>query len=348
MDDPAGGSDDVITARHPASFRDPSGFVFRREGVVHRQVDQRYAPHYDRLLASGLYEELVSAGLLLAHEEVDVRLGCGDMPYRVLRPVQLPFVSYPYEWCFSQLRDAALTTLEIQRRALVRGMTLKDSSAYNVQLHGGQPVLIDTLSFEHYEEGRPWTAYRQFCQHFLAPLALMSRTNVQLGQLLRVYLDGIPLDLCSRLLPWSSKWSLSLGLHIHAHARSQKKHQEAWKPNQSRKAFSRRAFDALLDHLQRTVEGLAWRGGATTWSDYYQANNNYSRQAMQSKEQIVAGFIDRAAPRTVWDLGANVGRFRAWPGSGAPSWSSPGTSIPPASRRTIARSSREKSKACCR
>src|SRR4051794_30857078 len=87
--------------------------------------------------------------------------------YKVIRPDLIDFISYPYEWSYSQYKDAALLTLEVQRRAVERGMSLKDCSAYNVQFHEGRPILIDTLSLESYREGRPWVAYRQFCQHFL-------------------------------------------------------------------------------------------------------------------------------------------------------------------------------------
>ena len=94
--------------------------------------------------------------------------------YKVIRPEPVRLISYPFEWSFSQYKDAALLTLAVQRQALRHGMSLKDCSAYNVQFHEGRPVFIDTLSLEQYHEGRPWVAYRQFCQHFLAPLALMS------------------------------------------------------------------------------------------------------------------------------------------------------------------------------
>ena len=99
----------------------------------------------------------------------------------MIKPELIEFISYPYEWCFSQYQDAALTTLEIERRALSRGMTLKDCSAYNVQFQSGRPIFIDTLSFETYREGEPWTGYRQFCEHFVAPLALMSLLDHRLG-----------------------------------------------------------------------------------------------------------------------------------------------------------------------
>ncbi len=121
------------------------------------------------------------------------------------------------------MKDAALLTLNIQETALSHGMSLKDGSAYNVQFYQGKPIFLDTLSFEPYQEGLPWVAYRQFCQHFLGPLALMAYTDIRLQQLLRVHIDGIPLDLASKLLPFSTKFRFSLLLHLHLHAASQRR-----------------------------------------------------------------------------------------------------------------------------
>ena len=191
----------------PSSFRDPSGFLFEKEGRLYRQVNQFYREDYDALMDGGLYEELVSAGLLVRHTEADISLALCEDAYKVIAPERVPFISYPYEWCFSQLKDAALTTLHIQKRAFERGMSLKDASAYNIQFAGGRAVLIDTLSFERYREGEPWVAYRQFCQHFLAPLALMSRTDVRLSKLMRTFIDGVPVDLAAALLPARTRLS---------------------------------------------------------------------------------------------------------------------------------------------
>src|SRR5215216_7326955 len=207
-----------------ASFRDPSGFLFSRGGALYRQVNRKYEQEYARLMESGLYEKLVKAGLLISHVEVDQLPAELDSSYKIIQPERVPFISYPYEWSFGQLKDAALTTLSIQKRALKSGMSLKDASAYNIQFVHGKAMLIDTLSFETYQEGQPWVAYRQFCQHFLAPLALMALKDVRLSQLLRVYIDGVPLDLASELLPGSSRLNFGLLTHIHLHAGAQKKH----------------------------------------------------------------------------------------------------------------------------
>ncbi|HDH97378.1 MAG TPA: SAM-dependent methyltransferase [Proteobacteria bacterium] len=289
------------------SFRDPSGFLFYRDGVLYRQINASYAEHYDMLMGSGLYDELVADGLLIPHEEVDVEPHSPDVAYKVIKPEPIPFVSYPYEWCFSQLKDAALLTLELQRRAIERKMILKDASAYNIQFVGPRPVFIDTLSFEIHREGEPWVAYRQFCQHFLAPLALMSYVDVRLGQLSRVHIDGIPLDLASKLLPKRTRIGFGLSVHIHLHARSQKHFAD--KPvKPEAKKVGRLSLLGLIDSLKGTVSKLRWQPRDTQWSDYYE-DTNYTEAALEHKKRIVGEFLEEAKPTDVWDLGANVGVF---------------------------------------
>ena len=186
-------------------------------------------------------------------------------------------------------------------------MSLKDCSAYNIQFRKGKPVFIDTLSFEMYHEGQPWVAYRQFCQHFLAPLALMSYRDVRLNQLLRVYIDGVPLELASSLLPLRTRFIFSFLTHIHLHARSQK-HYADKTVDISGKRVSRLSFLGLINNLESAVKKLRWQPGGTEWAEYYK-DTNYSSDAIEHKGQIVAEFLDKVNPKTVWDLGANVGMF---------------------------------------
>jgi ribosomal protein L11 methylase PrmA len=297
--------------RVSASFRDPSGFLFVRDGTLYRQVNQSYRKDYDLLMQSGLYERLVKARQLIPHQEVDLTPAVPEIAYRILLPERVPFISYPYEWSFSQLKDAALLTLSIQLTALELGLSLKDASAYNVQFHQGRPVLIDSLSFEAYQEGKPWVAYRQFCQHFLAPLALMAYRDVRLNQLLRVYIDGVPLDLASSLLPMRTRYQLGLAAHIHLHASAQKKYSDA--PEQAKtqtqgRSINKNGLVGLITSLKNVVEGLKWMPQGTEWGDYYDATN-YSRAAFDQKAAIVKQFLEKTQPKQVWDLGANTGVF---------------------------------------
>ncbi|MBI4296308.1 MAG: SAM-dependent methyltransferase [Chloroflexi bacterium] len=291
----------------PGSFRDPAGFLFWQDGLLFRQVNVSYKEHYDRLMESGLYENLTAARLLIPHEEVGVLSPKPQLAYKVIRPEMVPFISYPYEWCFSQLKDAALTLLRIQKLCLDYGMSLKDGSAYNVQFVEGRPVLIDTLSFEKYREGYPWTAYRQFCQHFLTPLALMSYTDVRLNQLLRVYIDGVPLDLASSLLPFRSRLAFSILSHIHLHARGQKLFAGRTASINGYK-MGRLALQGIIESLESAVKRLKWQPRGTEWTDYYE-KASYSQEAFEHKKRIVAEFLDRIGPASVWDIGANTGEF---------------------------------------
>lgn len=292
-----------------SSFRDPSGFLFIKDGTIHRQINKSYKDDYDYLMSSGLYESLVDSNLLLPHQEVCIDLIDPEKCYRIIKPEQLTFISYPYEWCFSQLKEAALATLKIQKQALNFGMSLKDCSAYNIQFKANKAFLIDTLSFQRYIEDQPWVAYRQFCQHFLGPLALMSYKDIRLGQLLRIYIDGVPLDLVSKILPRSSRFKFSLLLHIHFHANSQKRFQDQSLSDEVKShKFNKRAMLGFVDSLENAIKSLKFKRQKTEWAEYY-SDTNYTLKALQHKKEIVSDFLDIIKPTQVWDMGANVGVF---------------------------------------
>jgi len=294
--------------RHEASFRDPSGFVFQRNGAILRQVNQQYASEYEQLMSSGLYEALVSKRWLIPHEEVTDDPGDAEH-FRTLRPERIDFISQPYEWSFSQLQDAALLTLRIQREALAFDMTLRDASAYNVQFQHGRPIFIDTLSFGHYREGDPWVGYRQFCQHFLAPLALMSRRDIRLQRLLVTHIDGIPLDLAVSLLPRRTWLNLSLTMHLWMHARFQRRFEGGGEQAAAQtRTLAKSAHLNLIRALEGTVGKLDWQPQGTEWADYYRGDS-YEEDALEHKQELVEKFLSQISPSHVWDLGANTGVY---------------------------------------
>ena len=308
-------------ARDGGSYRDPSGFVYRRDGVLYRQIAPSFADDWDAFEASGLRTRLVEDGVLIGHEDAPLELAASSPAYRVIRPEPIGFISYPYEWTFSQLKDAALLTLRAQASAVELGMTLKDVTAFNVQFRAGRPILIDSLSFERATPGAPWIAYRQFCEHFLAPLALMSRVDIRLGLLLRQFIDGIPLDLAARLLPGRTRFGLGLGAHIHLHARAQRRYAdrptaEAELPGETgspspfgaRGGMSPSRQAALIESLKGTINGLDWKPAGTEWADYAE-NTSYDDDATRAKEALVGRSIEALGGRVVWDLGANTGRY---------------------------------------
>ena len=289
-----------------SSFRDPSGFLFYQDNVLYRQINKSYKEHYEFLIESDLYEELVKKGLMISHEEVKIENKNND-GFIVIKPEIIPFISYPYEWSFSQLKDAALLTIEIQKIAKKHHMMLKDASSYNIQFKNGKTIFIDTLSFEKYIEGEPWKGYKQFCQHFFAPLALMSHKDIRLSQLLRIYIDGIPLDLTSELLPMRTKTAFSLLTHIHAHSKSQK-HYEGKKIDVKKNKISSRSLDGVIESLHSGIKKMNWKPEGTEWGNYY-SDTNYSDISFNEKKKIILEFLEKHNPKNVWDLGSNTGIF---------------------------------------
>ncbi len=290
--------------QHPSSFRDPSGFIFEADGRVYRQVNRAYAGAYDRFMQSGLYEKLVATKRLLPHEEITENLTGSKEWYKTLLPEQLRFISYPYEWCFDQLRDAALLVLDILKGSIAHGFILKDATPFNVQFHKGKPVWIDTLSFEVYEPAKPWVAYRQFCECFLFPLYLGRYLKTDIHKTLSTYLEGIPASLTSKLLPMRSGLSLGVWLHVYLQGAVRGEH----KPAQGQGGFSKKKLLNLVMHLETIIGGFRGRRTGTTWSDYYDATI-LSHRYLTEKEKLFREMLKDVSFNTALDAGTNDGHF---------------------------------------
>ena len=274
--------------RDPGSWRDPGGFIYRRDGVLYRQIGAASIDDWQAFVASGLAEQLIAKGRLIGHAEAPLSAAATADARAVIAPEPIEFISYPYEWTFGELKDAGLLTLDVELEALAAGWTLKDASAYNVQFRDGRPVMIDSLSFEPHEDGTPWVAYRQFCEHFLAPLALMARRDVRLASLLRADPDGVPLDLAKGLLPWRTRLNFGLLSHLHLHANAQVRHADDDDDGKTARSvrISRAKLIGLIGNLRSTVAGLSWKPAGTEWSDYAD-NTSYNDRATQAKERLV-------------------------------------------------------------
>ena len=298
---------------HSGSFRDPAGFIFTDNGTVYRQINQAGKDDYDLLMSSGLYDTLTEAGLMVSHQEVTKHSFTKDAErYKIIAPELIPFISYPYEWSFAQLKAAALLTIEVQKIALEHGMILKDASAYNVQFIGKKPIFIDTLSFKKYEVGEPWEGYKQFCEHFLAPLALAHYASYDVLKFLETNLEGIPLELAVALLPARARLAHGLLSHIYFHAATKKRYENAGARGKEipKRRLSAFALKGLIAGLESSVSSLRPPRQRTEWGDYY-TFTNYSDEGFEEKQKAVTSLLKQIKPRvqTVWDLGANNGEF---------------------------------------
>jgi len=140
----------------------------------------------------------------------------------------------------------------------------------------------------------------------------MVHQDVRLGALSRTHIDGVPLDLAVKLLPWRARLQPGLFMHLHLHARSQEKHADSHGEANSNKAkttkVGRKSLDGIIDSLRSTVRKLKWRPGGTEWGDYYE-DTNYTDSSLQEKRDLVGRFLDQTDSKMVWDLGANNGYF---------------------------------------
>lgn len=296
--------------RHPSSFKDPSGFVFEQEGKIYRQVNQYYAHAYQQLMESGLYKHLTSHQQLIPHEEINENLTQTGEWFTTLLPERVPYITYPYEWCFEQLQDAGLLTLNILRTAIQHGMILKDATPYNIQFNKGQPVFIDTLSFDKYDPQQPWIAYRQFCQCFLFPLYLEHYLKTDIQKILSTYIEGIPVDIIAKLLPLKSRLSLGVWLHVYLqHTTVNNAKANNTKANKQTARFSKKKLLDVISHLTSIIKNFQIsKSYPTTWSNYYE-DTILSKAYLQEKETIVREFCNNTTARSVLDLGANDGYF---------------------------------------
>jgi hypothetical protein len=290
-----------------SSFRDPAGFICKDDGNVCRVVTDHGREDYDLFMQSGLYDKLSGKGWVLTHSEKP-----SDVPgiYKILSPMQLTSWFYPYEWCFSQLKDAALMTLDIQKAALDHGMSLKDANPYNIQFIKHEPVLIDTLSFEKYYE-TPWVAYRQFCELFMAPLVLMAYISIDFNRYLKVDLNGFDLSVTSKMLPWYTWLNPGLLTHLHLHAIGQDKFAEAAQKEtiDSHRVLSKDKLIFIIDSLRSMIAGLKCKRKKTIFGDYYDELDHYSNEADKFKKDRVKNWIEIGKPAQVLDLGGNTGVY---------------------------------------
>ena len=291
-----------------SSFRDPAGFVFTHGNEIYRCVMPIYKENYDFLMSSGLYDRLAGEKLLIKHHEIQLNDTIVSNAYKIIKPDRVPFISYPYEWCFSQMKDAALLLLKIQLIALDHGMTLKDGSGFNVQFFKGKPIFIDTLSFEIYKANTPWIAYKQFCQHFIVPLALMKYVDYRISPISKNHIDGIPLDLASAILPFRARFNIGVFVHVILHAHYSKKYAFKNEKISTEKHFSKKSVYNLIQFLTSTVNGIRLKNIKTEWKDYYQEGISHS-DYLNKKESIIREWAREIRPNNVWDIGSNDGKF---------------------------------------
>jgi ribosomal protein L11 methylase PrmA len=300
--------------KEPGSWRDPQGHIYHYDNRIFRTVLPTAKNDFDSVYSTGLIESLIKAEKLLpqrkmADNEIEFTHLLGENMAYILEHPKLPFVSYPFEWPFSLLKKAALLQLDIQLEALEYGITLSDASAYNIQFLGSQAIFIDHLSFRPYKSGELWAGYRQFCEQFLNPLLLLSKTGLSFHAWYRGQHEGISANELRNILPWHSKLSWNVFCHVVLHSSLQKTSASATHALVPRPQLPLNAFKKLLTRLKEWIITLNPPSKIkSTWSDY---TTNYSHVTQHApyKHSLIQEFIRQKKPGIVLDLGCNTGVF---------------------------------------
>lgn len=295
-----------------SSFKDPFGSVFSLGLEIYRSIFQAGLEDFKAAKAAGVHNDLISEGLLLPYTEIPPTDFAPEDTRILLTHPRLPFISYPWEWCFSMLKDAAILHLEIMQRILPKGFWLRDASAFNVQFDGNRLLFIDVLSIGRRIEQSPWVAYGQFCSHFLAPLAMAAYSDIRLLNLWRAFIDGFPLDLAVKMLPRTTLLRPGIFMHLVLHSRYQEKNADkaSLRTNlkQSAPKITLGGLLALVNSLKSTLGSLKWRRASRIWETYGDIRT-YDDQDKSKKAEFISNVVNNIKPNIIWDLGANTGEY---------------------------------------
>ncbi len=297
-----------------SSFRDNLGNVFYFNGRVLRSVNNEGKKNLEFIKSSGILEESIKKNFLINTWEVDKK----ELPDffskfdYVFESKKVPYISYPYEWTFDQLKRSALHHLDFQIYLFEKGAILRDASAYNIQFIGGKPYFIDLLSIKQYEDGEYWSGYKQFCENFLNPLLLGNLKGVHHNHWFRGALEGITTVELDKILNFTDKFSYNIFTHIFLQAKlnnkSLAKPNELSKKYKSLKKLPKKSYISILYQLKNWISKMFFKKEKTIWQNYSK-EHTYDIDEYNEKKFIVSNFIKKIKPITLIDLGCNTGEF---------------------------------------
>lgn len=308
-----------MTVRNSGSFRDPGAYVFHHENRILRGVTASASGQFSQTIESGIIGKLAAKGLLIGCERVAASeselakfTGARAEPIVALyEHPAIPFISYPYEWCFSQLKDAALAHLDLQLEALGNGFVLSDASAYNMQFLAGRPIHIDVMSLRPYRDGQHWEGYNQFCRQFLLPLLIEAWTGLRFQGLYRGSMAGISFEDAMMLLPRRRLFTSMGGLmHVYLQGRAiMAKTATSTGQPVSVQPLPKARYRSILEHLRGFIAGLSSATRPKSYWKDYAANNTYSDAMRSAKMEFIRRWVSRAKPAQLFDIGGNTGDF---------------------------------------
>jgi len=304
----------------PGSFRDPSGRVFYKNNRVFRSLSSNGVKRFEFLKKNNLLEDLIKKEYLINSKEhlEDINTLQLNNKYKILEHEKISFISYPYEWTFTQLKDAAIFHLDLQLYLLKKNAKLIDASAYNIQFKRNKPIFIDLLSIDEYKEGEYWYAHKQFCENFLNPLVLSSKKGINFNNWFRGNLEGISTNEIYSVLRIFDFFSPTLFFHIFLLNKFDEK--TKIDPNiinkkiSTAKKLTKKSYSNILVQLKNYITNLKNKKKISSWGNYSE-NNTYKFDEEEKKINLINDFVDRNNIKFLVDLGCNDGKYSKYAAS---------------------------------
>ena len=298
----------------PGSFRDPSASIFIFEDRIIRKINKSGNEKINLFLSSKILEESIEQNYLVDTWIVDDQeLKKKFNSEFLLEHKKVPFISYPYEWSFEQLKDAALHHLNFNIFLLEKNFQLSDATAYNIQFIGNKPIFIDAMSIEKYDVGSNWNGHNQFCEQYLNPLIINSRKKIFHNNWYRGNIEGISnADTC-KILNIFQKLNPTIFLNVVLPTFFENKNKlknidELKLLKNNKRNFNKNSYLWMLKNLKKFISKIKKSNEKTFWKNY-DVDNTYSDEQFEIKKKIVSEFIKKNKSKNLCDLGCNTGEY---------------------------------------
>ena len=298
-----------------SSFRDHSSTIFYYNEMVLRRVKKK-SFNIDNFLNSNFYKShkknIIETTVLDLNKIDKSDQKIIDLSnFYWLEHSRINNILYPYEFCFNQLKDAAILYLDLLISALENNFDMSDASAYNFQMYKGKLVLIDLTSFIDLNDNNFFIPHKQFCENFLAPLSISSFTGIEFNNLFKSNINGVDLKIASKILPLSSYFNYQLLTNIHLHnffnSKISSSSKKKIKENKNNFLYSKKNKIHILNNFKNFINKLKFKK-KTYWSNY-SSDNSYNSISEINKKKMVSDFLKNTKTKSLIDIGCNDGEY---------------------------------------
>ena len=294
------------------SFRDPDARVAYLNDSVYRIVYPNGFKKFDfikKILQNKSIAEYLIDTKEVDQEELRLLELENNKNVRVFKHKKIDYISYPYEWSFYRLKDAALHHLNLHINLLKNNATLIDAYSYNVQFNNYSPIFIDLMSIKEYSEGEFWTGHKQFCESFLNPLVLKSKLGINYNNWFKGNLEGIDTSELSKLLKFKHmlSWNIFYNIFLLNYFEKKYKKNEDLKITKNKK-LKKSYYLSILTNLVNFIDGLKPKKETSVWGEYSR-DNTYNEEEKKNKYEFISNYFNKNKSNRVLDLGCNNGEY---------------------------------------